>query len=288
MGIGLEGRVGLRTRAWGESGVGLQRRIGPELRFRHIPGFGTALPPDFGARCRLDLRDRLSFRLPVLLPFDLNQRSTLGLDARVPAEDRLCPDLRPVQRFLELRPRAPRPSRVRQALVGRPRVALELAVWPTRGRRAWLDRRLRGRAVLGPARCDRPWLRARAVLVGRRRGARRRWGGTTAGVGPSALLRIRLGGIGSFWSIWLEAPGAGGGIGRSVHACSLVWPPGRASCPAYRGGGASAKAVHNLGRPHTASSGGGLGWKRPDRSRAASKESLWPSRPTPSPRTSPS
>src|SRR5512132_1745718 len=64
----------------------------------------------------------------------------------------------------------------------------------------------------------------------------------------------------------------GGGGGRSF--CPRVLPrvaPERASCPAYRGGGASAKAVHNLRGSHTAGSRGGLGWKRPDRSLASFK-----------------
>ena len=34
--------------------------------------------------------------------------------------------------------------------------------------------------------------------------------------------RIRCGQIGRCWTIWLEAPGTGSGVGRSVHACSLV------------------------------------------------------------------
>jgi hypothetical protein len=81
-----------------------------------------------------------------------------------------------------------------------------------------------------------------------------------------------------------------GGRGRSFGPRKLPRAaPGRASGPAYRGWRASATAlVHNPRRPHTAGSLRGLGWKRPDRSPPASKESPWPSRPTPSPRTSPS
>ena len=57
-------------------------------------------------------------------------------------------------------------------------------------------------------------------------------GGTTVVAGLSVLLWVRPRGIGRFWLIWLEAPGAGGGVGRSVHACSLVWPPsGRRAQP---------------------------------------------------------
>jgi hypothetical protein len=34
--------------------------------------------------------------------------------------------------------------------------------------------------------------------------------------------RVRCRQIERFWTIWLEAPGTGGGVGPSVHACSLV------------------------------------------------------------------
>ena len=38
----------------------------------------------------------------------------------------------------------------------------------------------------------------------------------------SLFRRVRCRQIERFWTIWLEAPGTGGGVGRSVHACSLV------------------------------------------------------------------
>jgi hypothetical protein len=80
------------------------------------------------------------------------------------------------------------------------------------------------------------------------------------------------------------------GWGRSFGPRKLPRAaPGRASGPAYRGRRASATAlVHNLRASHTADRPRGLGWKRPVAALPASKESPWPSRPTPSPRTSPS
>ena len=65
---------------------------------------------------------------------------------------------------------------------------------------------------------------------------RRLWG---RGVGRGRVgvrWRGRPGRLGWFRAIGFEAPWPGGGVGRSVHASSLVRPPGRASGPAYRGG----------------------------------------------------
>jgi hypothetical protein len=118
---------------------------------------------------------------------------------------------------------------------GRRRLAI-----PHRGRRACRAartgvavarsrRRLRTRAVSGGLaarrRCHGLGGRLRNERPGHRRG-RSGPGGTTVVAWLSVLPRVRPWGIGRFWLIWLEAPGAGGGVSRSVHACSLVWPPG--------------------------------------------------------------
>jgi hypothetical protein len=65
---------------------------------------------------------------------------------------------------------------------------------------------------------------------------------------------VRSGWFSRFWPVWFETPWPGGGIGRLVHASSLVRPPGRALGPAYRGGDASA-----------------TGWPRPATRRTASR-----------------
>jgi len=88
--------------------------------------------------------------------------------------------------------------------------------------------------------------------------------------GGPILVRPR--GFSRFRGIWVELPWPVRGVGRSVHGCSLVRPPGRASSPAYRGGLASAtRLVHSLGGCHTADRLRGLGWNRPDRSLASVK-----------------
>jgi hypothetical protein len=149
-----------------------------------------------GAPVALRFPGRRAFGPPVRSPFDLNLRSTLELRAR-----RGLVELRPrpsLRRRLNLRPLVVLRSRVRRALDRRRRVAAGLVGWLARGRRNWIGWRLSGRLGANLA----------------------------AGVGPGGLLRVRPGGIGSLWPIWLEAPLAGGEVGRSVHACSLVWPPG--------------------------------------------------------------
>jgi hypothetical protein len=45
---------------------------------------------------------------------------------------------------------------------------------------------------------------------------------TLALAGPVLFRRVGGGRVERFRMIWLEAPGTGGGVGRSVHACSLV------------------------------------------------------------------
>jgi hypothetical protein len=45
---------------------------------------------------------------------------------------------------------------------------------------------------------------------------------TLALAGPVLFRRVGGGRVGRFRMIWLEAPRTGGGVGRSVHACSLV------------------------------------------------------------------
>jgi hypothetical protein len=107
-------------------------------------------------------------------------------------------------------------------------------------------------------------LGSRAIGTRRRRGRRGGLGGVRrrgpagrrrGGVGCLRIevrRRVRPGWCGRFGAVWFETPWPGGGVGRLVHASSLVRPPGRAFGPAYRGGDASATGCPNLGRPHTA------------------------------------
>jgi hypothetical protein len=97
---------------------------------------------------------------------------------------------------------------------------------------------------LHPERGDQPVHRSRTRLVGRLVRGGAELGTRLRNVRRTGLRGVRPGGFGGLW--W-ETPEPVGGVGRSVHASSLVRPPGRASGPAYRGRRASATAlVHNL------------------------------------------
>jgi hypothetical protein len=64
--------------------------------------------------------------------------------------------------------------------------------------------------------------------------------------------RVRSGRFGWFWSVWFETSWPGGGVGRLVHASSLVRPPdGRCAQP-IDAGTLPRQAAPNLGRRHTA------------------------------------
>jgi hypothetical protein len=64
--------------------------------------------------------------------------------------------------------------------------------------------------------------------------------------------RVRSGRFGWFWSVWFETSWPGGGIGRLVHASSLVRPPdGRCAQP-IDAGTLPRQAAPNLGRRRTA------------------------------------
>jgi hypothetical protein len=83
--------------------------------------------------------------------------------------------------------------------------------------------------------------------------------------------RVRSGRFGWFWSVWFETSWPGGGVGRLVHASSLVRPPdGRCAQP-IDAGTLPRQAAPNLGRRHTAGRRRGLGWNRPDRNVASVK-----------------
>ena len=127
--------------------------------------------------------------------------------------------------------------------------------WPTGGARASGSD---GRSHPGQVRCpggDGPRLLIGCRADGRRTSPSWLVSGGGALSGPVGVRWwVRPGRLGRFRAVPFEAPWPGGGVGRSVHACSLVRPPGRASSPAYRGGGASATAVHDLGGSHTANS----------------------------------
>jgi hypothetical protein len=121
--------------------------------------------------------------------------------------------------------------RTRTVLAGPPRSRLGGLVALARYRRSRLRIRVVSGGITVWRRCRGPGGRPGNERPSHRRGRRGR-GGTTVLAGPSISLRVRSWRIGRFWLIWLEAPGAGGGIGRSVHACSLVWPPdGRRAQP---------------------------------------------------------
>ena len=64
--------------------------------------------------------------------------------------------------------------------------------------------------------------------------------------------RVRSGRFGWFWSVWFETSWPGGGVGRLVHASSLVRPPdGRCAQP-IDAGTLPRQAAPNLGRRRTA------------------------------------
>jgi hypothetical protein len=189
-----------------------------------------------GLRTRIDsgLRPRRRARLRIqpmtcvwaVSTLDLNHRSTPGA--------RACAALLEMRRVFALRSRgglgplirqSRRRLRGRAVLTGHPACGQGSSIPLARYREA----RLRTGPVSGQL-AVRPRHRGLGRTLGelpsRRCGTRRRRTGAPAVAGPGVLRGIRPGRIGRFWTIWLEAPGAGGGVGRSVHACSLVWPPG--------------------------------------------------------------
>ena len=121
------------------------------------------------------------------------------------------------------------------------------------GLRARLE--LRRPPRLEPERRDQPAHRSRSRLVGLLVRAGADLSTRLRNVRRTGRRRVRPGGFGGLW--W-EMPGPVGGVGRSVHASSLVRPPGRASGPAYRGRRPSATALSTTcGHPIPQAGSGG-------------------------------
>jgi hypothetical protein len=117
-----------------------------------------------------------------------------------------APALRTRMRSTLRGPHSRRPGTLRSSDLGF-WSALDLNLWSTLARAA----RPALFPGIAPRSLDDPNLRAP-----RRRGRR------PALAGPIIFWRVRCRQIERFWTIWLEAPGTGGRVGRSVHACSLV------------------------------------------------------------------
>jgi hypothetical protein len=171
-----------------------------------------SVSPDLRTRSGAASRPRHHGRRRILPTSDLGTRSDLDVVGwrTCSAWARFTLDL-DLRSNLALGPCAALSSRVRRAAGRRPLVGLRLAtrVDPFA-------------SLVVPAGALGTRLASLASLLGRPpTGLAGR-----AVAGDGVLRRVRPGGIGRFWAIRSEAARTGGGIGRSVHACSLVWPPG--------------------------------------------------------------
>ena len=201
--------VRLLTRRLGRSGLRLTVTLVPgSLGSTRIPvadhsrwsrGLAQAtLNRDF--RVRPDLRSRVRRGRRPRAPMPLRTLSAPHL--RVWCAPALRTRMRSTLGGLHSR----RPRALRSSDLGF-RSALDLNLWSTLARAA----RTALFPGIAPKSLDDPNLR-----TPRRRGRR------PALAAPVIFRRVRCRQIERFWTIWLEAPGTGGRVGRSVHACSLV------------------------------------------------------------------